>query len=87
MQCPICNATAGFSEAEYFMPREMGAVRAPALECRACRAIVLAEAAAHTYAELAAVRLAQALRRSVVRAPEALSSDQECASDWPGCPR
>jgi hypothetical protein len=81
MPCPICNATAGFSEAEYLMLRGMGGVRAPALQCRACRAIVLHEVAAHTDAELAAVRLAQAARRSIVSAPESLSSERECAPD------
>jgi hypothetical protein len=81
MPCPICNATAGFSEAEYLMLRGMGGVRAPALQCRACRAIVLHEVAAHTHAELAAVRLAQAARRSIVGASESLSSERGGAPD------
>jgi hypothetical protein len=65
MKCPICNATAGFSEAEYVIPLETGTMRAPALECRACSAIVLHQVAAHTDAELAWVRLAQAVRRDL----------------------
>jgi len=64
MQCPICEATADFSATEYVMHRDMGPLRAPALECRARGAIVLHQAAAHTCAEQAAVRLAQSVRRS-----------------------
>jgi hypothetical protein len=86
MRCPICDATAGFSEVEYTISREMFDLHAPALECRACRAILLQEVAARTQMELAAVRLAQAVRRSIVGAPDALS-DRGCACDWSVGPR
>jgi hypothetical protein len=42
-------------------------VRAPALECLECSAIVLDEIAAHTDEELESVRQAQVVRLAVVR--------------------
>jgi hypothetical protein len=65
MRCPICNAENAFEATEYVMPRLGGTVRAPALECLECHAVVLNEVAAHSTQELEAVREAQRLRHSM----------------------
>ena len=66
MQCPICKATDGFSASEYVMPYRTGTVRAPALECLACGAIVLDEVASHIDKDLECVRQAQCGVRKVL---------------------
>jgi len=67
MQCPVCRTTAGFSASDYVMPYQSGTVRAPALECLACGAIVLDEIAAHTDKDLESVRQAQVVRLALIR--------------------
>jgi C4-type Zn-finger protein len=67
MQCPACKTTAGFSASEYRIPYQSGPVRAPALECLECSAIVLDEIAAHTDKELESVRQARVVRPAVIR--------------------
>jgi hypothetical protein len=66
MRCPICNATDAFEATEYVMPHPSGTVRAPALECWECGAVVLTEIVAHSDKGLAAVREAQNLRLDMI---------------------
>jgi hypothetical protein len=51
---------------EYVMPHPSGTVRAPAIECLECGAVVLNEIVAHSDKELAAVREAQNLRLDMI---------------------
>jgi hypothetical protein len=67
MHCPICNATAGFLATEYVMPFRNRTLRAPALECVDCGAIVLDEITARTDQELESLQQALTLRRVLVR--------------------
>jgi C4-type Zn-finger protein len=66
MHCPICNSADTFNMTEYVMPHPSGTVRAPAIECSECGAVVLNEVVAHSAKELAAVREAQNLRLDMI---------------------
>jgi hypothetical protein len=67
MRCPICKAADACEATEHVMSHPSGTVRAPALECVECCAVVLHEVAPKSDKELAAVREAQNLRLNISR--------------------
>ncbi len=72
MRCEGCGGDR-FVSARY----NLGAIRAPALECANCRVLILDEAIARSEDERAAIRQAIVLRKAAGTAARAMSGDAE----------
>ncbi len=79
MRCDVCGSES-LTATEYCA----GSVRAPAMECTRCHAIVLDEAVATSDQERDSVRMAVAVRAAQCAAEPLSGSWPEEASDEPG---